>query len=156
MYTDLSPYKDSVEELSTNFTALLADFDYKDEIKLLDLSFFDFRRKKNMVKEFDALYIGLWSKALTQTLPAMRDLAFNYYCETELPKKYTKRTLVQQKAKISQYVEFIHQGAENDFSLICHHILSLLHFKEANQRNLNLRIALHIRTVYTFIVERLM
>lgn len=156
MYTDLSPFKDSVEELSTNFAAILADFDYKDEISLLDISFFDFRRKKNMAKEFDALYIGLWSKALSQTLPAMRDATFAYYCEHELPKRYSKRTLVQQKVKILQYVELLHQHENNDFSLLCNHILSLLHFQETNQRNLHLKIALHIRTVYTFIVERLM
>lgn len=160
MLTDNPPniktlHEDFHEELIVNFSGLLDSFDYKGDIQFLELGIFNFRQKKNMIIEFQGLYVGLWSMALFHSFPNDHDAILQRFIEKELPKKYNKKLLPLQVKRIQQYSELIRGNSNIDFNPVSHHILSLLHVKESKFRTINLKIALHIRSVYTYIFERL-
>ena len=143
------------EEIITNFIGILDSFNYRKDIQLLDISVFNFRQKKNMVIEFQGLYIGLWSMALYHSFPQDYDIILQKFMDRELPKRYNKRLLSLQVKRINQYIELIRSNSTVDFTPVSHHILSLLHTKESESRKMNLKIALHIRSIYNYIFERL-
>lgn len=143
------------EGVRTNFLILLDSFDYEEEMQLLNISLFNFQQRKNMIREFQGLYVALWSMALSYSLPQDRDIILQQFIEIELPKKYDKKQLPMQIKRIHQYIELIGDDSAVEFSPISHHILSLLNTKEDEFRSMSLKIALHIRSVYTYLFERL-
>lgn len=142
-------------EVCTNFAGLLQSFNFKEEISFLHINMFEFRKRANMMLEFQALYVGLWNMALCRSFPHDHEEIFQKYMHIELPQKYSKRLLQTQIQKIEQYKELIQSIQNSDFSPIAHHILSLLDIKDLDYKAFSLKIALHVRSVYTYIFERL-
>lgn len=148
-------YEDFYLEVATNFAGLLESFNFKEEIAFLNLNIFDFRKRANMILEFQAIYIGLWNNALCQSFPNNHEEIFQKYVHVELPKKYSKRTLQTQVHRIEQYKELIQSIQNTDFTPIARHVLSLLELQDQDYKAFSLKIALHIRSVYNYIFERL-
>lgn len=142
-------------EIVTNFVGLLDSFNFKEETQFLNISLFDFRKRGNMVLEFQALYTGLWHMALCRSFPHDHEGIFQKYVTYELPKKYSNRTFPMQAQRVEQYKELIQSIQNIDFSPVAHHILSLLDTQDVDYKALNLKIALHVRSVYNYIFERL-
>lgn len=142
-------------DIAGNFMALLSDFNYADEMELLNIGKLNFIQRKNLSQEFEALYIALWYSCLQISFPQNYDEIFKQFITIELPKKYKDLKLHQVIELAEQYIELLGNNASTDLTPIGHHILSLLQFDETTQKSYALKITLHIRKVYTYIFERL-
>ncbi len=143
------------KDVASNFMALLSDFNYADEMELLNISKLNFIQRKNLSQEFEALFIALWYSCLQISFPNDYKEIFKLFIEEELPKKYKDSKLHHVIELTEQYIELLADNASTDLTPIGHHILSLLQFDETIQRAYTLKIALHLRKVYTYIFERL-
>ena len=152
---DIEKLDSFYNEVIANFTGLLTSFNYKEDIQLLGISKFNFCQRKNMVMELEGLYVALWNMALSQSFPNDYVFILDKFMETELPKRCSKNQLPLQKKRIKDYVELIDTNTDTSFAPVSHHILSLLQTEEDQFRSMNLKIALHIRSVYKYIFDRL-
>ena len=138
------------QDVANNFTALLSDFDYADEMELLNISRLNFVLRKNLSQEFEVLYIALWYNCL-KTYEAI----FQQFLKYNLPQKYKSAKLQEITTRIQMYIELMGNNASTDLTPISHHLLSFLKFDEASQRTYEMKITLHLRKVYTYLFERL-
>ena len=116
------------QDVANNFMALLSDFNYADEMELLNISKLNLIVRKNLSKEFETLYIALWYNCLKTSFPENYDAIFQTFLDNNLTTKY-------KGAKLEE--------------------ISFLKFDEANQPTYKMKITLHLRKVYTYIFERL-
>ena len=135
--------------------ALLSDFNYSDEMELLEISKLNLILRKNLSKEFETLYIALWYSCLKTSFPQNYDAIFQVFLENNLTQKYKGAKLQEIKNRIQLYIELLGNTASTDLTPITHHLLSFLNFDEATQPAIKMKITLHLRKVYTYIFERL-
>lgn len=112
-------------------------------------------RRKRILGELKALFIALWHLALQKSFPVDGSLIFEEFLarfeNTKGAEKYTRP--IVERAK--QYVDLLERKRDTDFSEVASHLASLLDISEAEARTLKLRLALHIRSTYTLIFQRL-
>lgn len=143
------------QDVANNFMALLSDFNYSDEMELLEISKLNLILRKNLSKEFETLYIALWYSCLKTSFPQNYDAIFQVFLENNLTQKYKGAKLQEIKNRIQLYIELLGNTASTDLTPITHHLLSFLNFDEATQPAIKMKITLHLRKVYTYIFERL-
>ena len=143
------------QDVANNFTALLSDFDYADEMELLNISRLNFVLRKNLSQEFEVLYIALWYNCLKTSFPETYEAIFQQFLKYNLPQKYKRAKLQEITTRIQMYIELMGNNASTDLTPISHHLLSFLKFDEASQRTYEMKITLHLRKVYTYLFERL-
>ena len=131
------------QDVANNFMALLSDFNYADEMELLNISKLNLILRKNLSKEFETLYIALWYSCLKTSFPETYEAIFQVFLKNNLPQKY------------KLYIELLGNTASTDLTPITHHLLSFLKFEEETQPAIIMKITLHLRKVYTYIFERL-
>lgn len=143
------------QDVANNFMALLSDFNFSDEMELLEISKLNLILRKNLSKEFETLYIALWYSCLKTSFPDNYEAIFQVFLENNLTQKYKGAKLQEMKNRIQLYIELLGNTASTDLTPITHHLLSFLNFDEATQPAIKMKITLHLRKVYTFIFERL-
>ena len=143
------------QDVANNFMALLSDFNYADEMELLNISKLNLIVRKNLSKEFETLYIALWYNCLKTSFPENYDAIFQTFLDNNLTTKYKGAKLEEIKNKIQLYIDSLGNTASTDLTPITNHLLSFLKFDEANQPTYKMKITLHLRKVYTYIFERL-
>ena len=143
------------QDVANNFMALLSDFNYADEMELLNISKLNLIVRKNLSKEFETLYIALWYNCLKTSFPENYDAIFQTSPDNNLTTKYKGAKLEEIKNKIQLYIDSLGNTASTDLTPITNHLLSFLKFDEANQPTYKMKITLHLRKVYTYIFERL-
>ncbi|MDE5682228.1 MAG: hypothetical protein K2I05_07885 [Mailhella sp.] len=143
------------QDVANNFTALLSDFNYSDEMELLNISRLNFVLRKNLSQEFEMLYIALWYNCLKTSFPETYEAIFQQFLKNNLPQKYKSAKLQEITTRIQMYIELLGNNASTDLTPISHHLLSFLKFDEASQRTYEMKITLHLRKVYTYLFERL-
>ncbi len=143
-----------IEEALANFAVLLDDLDFAHELEILGIGRFQFMRRKQMQLELRGLCIALWRLALASSFPHDADLMFEmflrHYIHTHGGK--ASRQIV---TRSREYWGMIQPAGDSDFSAIARHLVSFLDLEEENQRPVVLKLALHIRSSYRFIFERL-
>jgi len=143
----------SIQEVIDNFNALLKDADFTNEFTILQLSKFQFKKKKMLLLEFSSLYIALWKYAMTFSFPSDGQLIFDSFLE-----KYTRQNTLDEikiiKDRISQYTALL-TLYDNNYLYVSAHIISFAKLDEPLIKPTTLRIALAIRQRYTQIFERL-
>lgn len=143
------------QDVANNFMALLSDFNYADEMELLNISKLNLILRKNLSKEFETLYIALWYSCLKTSFPETYEAIFQVFLKNNLPQKYKGAKLQEIKNRIQLYIELLGNTASTDLTPITHHLLSFLKFEEETQPAIIMKITLHLRKVYTYIFERL-
>ncbi len=145
--------QDLCDQVVHNFDALLRSFDYKEELELFELGFFQFRLKHDLILEIKALYTALWKLCLCRSFPEHFELIFQQYLDTKLPSMYKKSQNISMYHKIGEYNELLSIRNNLDFTPISHHLLSLLNLKDEEARKMKLKVALHLRKTYTNLFE---
>lgn len=143
------------QDVANNFMALLSEFNYADEMELLNISKLNFIVRKNLSKEFETLYIALWYNCLKTSFPENYEAIFQTFLENNLTQKYKGVKLQEITNKVQLYIDSLGNTASTDLTPITNHLLSFLKFDEKNQPAYKMKITLHLRKVYTYIFERL-
>lgn len=145
------PY--TVEEVLDNFEALLLGTDFSNELAMLRVGRFSVMRRQ-MLRELRGLFAGLWHLALTRSFPDRAGELFDLFLERHairFPGKEEEK--FRQRAR--QYKEMLLGAGDKDFTAVSRHLLSFVRQDEAGFKAMSLRMALHLRSTYTFIFERL-
>lgn len=146
----------SAASLVRNFTAILDDMDYRPALDILGVGTFQFTRRKLLTREFRALYTGLWRLALMRSFPTRHAELFQAFMESEAARCKDPRQAAASAELVLQYVDKLREHGDADFSDVARHILSLLEFDETRTRAMILKLALHLRRVYTYFFDRLL
>lgn len=143
-----------VDEALANFAVLIDDFDFAADMELLGIGRFQFLRRKQMKTELKGLYIALWRLALARSFPRFADDMFTIflrrYCRSHGDKNGQP---IAERA--TQYWGMILPHGDGDFNNIAAHIVNLCQREQKDPKALTLRVALNIRSAYSFIFERL-
>lgn len=146
----------SSASLVRNFTAMLDDEDYRAALDVLGVGTFQFNQRKLLKAEFRALYIGLWRLALMRSFPTRHAEVFNTFMQGEAARCKNRRQAAASAERVLQYVDKLREHGDADFSDVGRHVLSLLEFDESRTRAMVLKLALHLRRVYTHFFDHLL
>ncbi|MEG2173313.1 MAG: hypothetical protein RRY29_08635 [Desulfovibrionaceae bacterium] len=144
----------AVEYVVDNFLALLHDANFPQELAILKVGKFQFLRRRQLLLEFRALYIGLWRLALARSLPLEGEDIFAAFLTT-YPQQHRDAASQRLLARGQQYAEILLSEGDRDYTHISQHILSFSVLEEKDRKAQNLRLALSIRRLYGFIFSRL-
>ena len=147
----------SVEEVLENFSAMLASMDYAQEIRLLGIGKWHFRRNKTVFKEFKALTIGLWRLCLKRSFPYDGDFIFERFMLELFEKNESDKARERANAfdlLVRSYIDLLGERGDADFTTVSAHMTALL-APRRDSASLRLRLALRIRTIYTMVFSRL-
>lgn len=137
-----------------NFGAVLDGSDFAAEMDIVGLGRFQFSRRTQMRVECRGMYIALWRLALGRSFPANAHVIFSTFCDAYGRRRGDKHApAVIQRAK--DYWELLRDTDGKDFCDVAERIVSLFVTEEARIRNLVLKLALHMRTTYQMIFDRL-
>ena len=146
--------RDVIEEALANFSVLIDDLDFEAELELMGIGRLHFLRRRQMQIELKGLYMALWHLALSRSFPQDADAMFasflNRYAAAHPGKP--GEPIVKRAA---EYSGMLAPYGDADFNDVAGHLLSFLESPEKDTRALKLRLALHIRSAYRFIFERL-
>lgn len=143
-----------VDEALANFAALIDDLDYGAGLDLLGIGKFQFMRRKQFIIEFKGLYIALWRQALARSFPRFADDMFTIFLR-RYARRHGGNAGAQITERATQYWGMILPHGDGDFNNVASHLVSLASKEQKDLRALTLKMALHIRSAYRFIFERL-
>lgn len=144
----------TIEEALANFAALLDDLDFTAELDLLGIGRFQFLRRKQMTIELRGLYTAIWRLALARSFPQDAENMFNVFLQ-RYGQAHPGKLPTQIIERARQYWGMLEPAGDADFSEVARHLSSFIEREEKDQRPLILKLALHIRSAYRFIFERL-
>ena len=145
-----SPY--TIEEVVDNFQVLLEHMNFEQELALLGIGQVRFLLRRKLKIEWQTLVIALWRLALERSFPHDGQVIF----ETFLKRRTAGLSLKQAgnfAERIRTYVESLQSHGDADFVPTGERLLHLVNPTIAP--SLRLRVALHIRALYTLIFDRL-
>lgn len=151
MSNELSP-----ETIVSRFHALLSSFDYVEELSILGIGKYSFRKKKKLIIEIQSLYIALWKIALEKSFPESWNTYFNLFLEElGVRLKYSAQTAQFSIRRIDVYDTLLAPTKENNFSEVARQLVSTYIKKREDLESPTLKFSLKIRQVYTLIFDRL-
>ncbi|WP_353118970.1 hypothetical protein [Nitratidesulfovibrio sp.] len=148
----------TVDEVLGNFAALLDSFDFTPEIDAMGIGRMQFLRRKRALQDLRALFIALWRLALRRSFPNDHEVIFETFLERfqQAPARNAdRREAAALTEKVRGYVGMLEHKGDADFSEAAHHLVSLLSLGDAEAKALRLRLALHIRSTYKLIFDKL-
>ena len=137
-----------------NFAALLDDADFTAELELVGVGRFQFLRRRQMCLELRGLYMALWRLALSRSFPNDADAMFATFLHGYLT-RHPEKGARPAAERARQYWGMLQPTGDADFNAVARHLTSFAERDEKAQRTLTLKLALHIRSVYRFIFDRL-
>lgn len=138
-----------------NFSALLYGMDFNLELNMLGLKRLLFWRRQRFRNEFRALTIGLWRLALARSFPAHWQRIFDVFLQHWLDGMDNPEKARAFEEKVHNYIVLLDKKRESDFTEVGARLVDLLKLPEKNAVSLRLRLALHIRSLYTLVFDRL-
>lgn len=145
----------TTEEVIANFTALLNDTDFSQELALLKIGKFQFMRRRQLLLEFQALYIALWRLALASSFPVDGEHIFQAFLQKYAATHTNEKTTARLLTRCQQYADILLAEGDKNYTNISLHILSFIALSEKDRKALSLHLALAIRKTYAFIFARL-
>ncbi len=144
-----------IEQVVSRAKMMLEDLDFNKEFEILELSFYNFTLKSSFQREFRALYLALWRFSLDR--PFGKDNGKILYDKVlEAPWVWA----IKSKSKIvplaELYYEKLHERGKEDFTEIARHLMAFTSFDESKSKSYVLKLALVIRTRYTFFFDNLL
>ncbi len=137
-----------------NGIAMLEDLDFKKEIETLELGFFDFTKKADIIKEFKALYLALWHFAVWRSFPDNHALIYEHFLQQKWFWKENEKAYIVEYAQ--NYFEKLHERGVDDFTLLAKHILSFCEHDESKEKAYLLKLVLLMRAHYSVFFEKLL
>lgn len=137
-----------------NFAVLLDDADFTAELELVGVGRFQFLRRRQMCLELRGLYMALWRLALSRSFPNDADAMFATFLHGYLT-RHPEKSARPAAERARQYWGMLQPTGDADFNAVARHLTSFAERDEKAQRTLTLKLALHIRSVYRFIFDRL-
>lgn len=147
-------YQDVTEEALANFAVLLDDLDFTSELDLLGIGRMQFLRRKQMLIELRGLYAALWRLALGRSFPHEADEMFAVFL-ARYGENHAGKASAQIVERARQYWGMLEPAGDADFSDVSRHLTSFLEREQGEMPTLILKLALHIRSAYRFIFDRL-
>ncbi len=144
-----------IEQVVSRAKIMLEDLDFHKEFEILELSFYNFTLKSSFTREFRALYLALWRFSSDRPFGAENGKVL-YDRVIEEAWVWHAKT----KAKIiplaELYYEKFHERGKEDFTEIARHLMAFTDFDETKSKSYVLKLALIIRTRYTFFFDNLL
>ncbi len=151
MSNELSP-----DIIVSRFQALLSSFDFVEELHILGIGKYSFRKKKKLIIEIKSLYVALWKIALEKSFPENWNSYFNLFLEEIRPQlKCSAQTAQFITRRIEVYDTLLAPTKENNFSEVSRQLVSTYIKKQEDLESPTLKFSLKIRQVYTLIFNRL-
>ncbi len=148
-----SASQELIDTLVANGRALLTSLDYVQEIKILQVPAYNITRKRQLTREFKALYLALWHLALEQPFKDHYQATYEHFLKQDfIWEKKNQREILDRS---EMYYEKLHERGKSDFTEIAKHILSSSVFDEESIKKNVLKLALLIRSRYVFLFENL-
>ena len=144
----------TIEEVVNNFQVLLEQMDFKKELTLFGVTQVRFLLRRKLKTEWQTLMIALWRLALERSFPHDGQIIFDTFLDcraAHLSPKQAKKF----KEQVQIYVEKLQLHGDTDFMPVSERLLSLTKPAHTAAPALQLRVALHIRSLYTLIFDRL-
>ena len=148
----------TIDEVLDNFAALLASFDFTPEIDAMGIGRMQFLRRKRALQDLRALFIALRRLALRKSFPDDGDVIFETFLaryQQTPARDSARKDAAAMVEKVRAYVDMLDHKGDADFSEAAHHLVSLLSLGDAEAKALRLRLALHIRSTYKLIFDKL-
>lgn len=147
------PY--TAEEVGRTFADLLAAFDYGTELHELGIGRWSFLKRSHAVKLLTAVNIALWHVALERSFPNDADTFFAHFVKTYPPLAGDGRSAKKLRDLVTQYDTLVAEKKDTDFTQVADTLIGALGILESDKRRQQLKLSLHIRSVYEFIFEKL-
>lgn len=138
-----------------NFAALLQGMDFNMELNMLGLKRLLFWRRRRFRNELRALTIGLWRLALVRSFPAHWQRIFDAFLQHWLEGIDNPEKAKAFEEMVHTYIFLLEKKRDADFTEVGAWLVGLLKLPEKNTVALRLRLALHIRSLYTLVFDRL-
>lgn len=151
MSNELSP-----DSIVFRFQSLLSSFDYLEELGILGIGKYSFKKKRKLIFEIKALYIALWKIALEKSFPENWNTYFNLFLD-ELGSylKCNTQTTLFITRRIEVYDTLLAPTKENNFLEVARQLVATHIKKKEDLDSPTLKFSLKIRQVYTLIFNRL-
>lgn len=144
-----------IAEVLDNFDALLRGVDFDNEMQMLGIGRFSLFARRDMLLELRALYIALWYLALQRSFPDAAEKIFEAFLQRHTARAPRKPREALLRERAQQYNDMLRETGDRDFTAVSRHLLSQRRMDESALKPLSLRLALHLRSTYTFIFDRL-
>ncbi len=128
--------------------------DFSHELSLLGVGQVRFMLRQKVKAEWLALTIGLWRLALERSFPNDGETIFDVFIKRRLSGLSPKKAAAF-AGRVYAYVDSLKAHGDADFMPTGERLLGLIHSQGAEAPALRLRVALHIRNLYTLIFNRL-
>lgn len=138
-----------------NFAMLLHGLDFNNELAMLGVGRLRFIRRRRLRNEFKALTMGLWRLALERSFPDHFQSIFETFLRRKLEALDSPQKAEQFEQTVRNYLVLLEKKRESDFTEVGAHLASLVKLPERQSAPLRLRLALHIRSLYTLVFDRL-
>ena len=146
------------EAILNNFTSLLQEADFEQELRALGIGKLWFRQRRRVVASLQALYVALWRLALLRSFPEDADHICNLFLESLRSQSGSRRTYALTddfEQEVRDYVERLQHHGSANFTDVATYLVSRLKPKEPDDAAARLRLALLIRNAYTTIFAHL-
>lgn len=143
-----------IEEALANFAVLIDDLDFSEALELIGIGRFQFLRRKQMLIELTGLYMAIWRLALGRSFPHSADAMFATFLR-RYGRTHPDKRGARIKERAVQYWGMLQPSGDSDFHEISRHLIAFVESGGEETRAPVLKLALHIRSVYRFIFDRL-
>lgn len=146
------------EEALHNFSLMLGGMDFSQELALLGIGKFHFRRRERALRELRAMSIGLWRLGLQRSFPADGEAIFERFMLELYERAHNSREREQANAfdlLVRSYVERLNERGDSDFTAVSGHIVDLFKRSSADAAAQRLKLALLMRNAYLNIFHHL-
>ncbi|MDR2726683.1 MAG: hypothetical protein LBC10_01670 [Deltaproteobacteria bacterium] len=144
----------TIEEVVNNFQVLLEHMDFEQELTLAGVGQARFLLRRKLKNEWQILMIALWRLALERSFPHDGQIIFDTFLERHTAGLGANRAKNFME-RVKTYVESLQSHGDTDFMPTGERLLSLIKPAASAAPALQLRVALHIRSLYTLIFDRL-
>lgn len=146
------------EEALENFSVMLAGMDFAEEVALLGIRGFHFRRRERALRELRAMSIGLWKLGLQRSFPSDGESIFEIFMLGLYGHAHSRREREKANAfdlLVRSYVEKLNERGDGDFTAVSSHIVDLFMPKAEDAASRKLKLALLMRNAYLHIFRHL-
>jgi hypothetical protein len=144
----------AARQAMNNFAVLLDDTDFAAELEIMGIGRLQFMLRRRMLMEWRGLYMALWRLALAHSFPDDANGIFAAFLQM-MRTTHQDKQFAQSIERAGEYWAMLAPGNGADFSPAARHLASFFDQDDMQSRSMSLRLALHIRNVYTFIFDRL-
>lgn len=146
------------EEALENFSVMLDGMDFAEELALLGIRGFHFRRRERALRELRAMSIGLWKLGLQRSFPSDGETIFEIFMLGLYERAHSRREREKANAfdlLVRSYVERLNERGDSDFTAVSGHIVDLFRHKAEEAVSCRLKLALLMRNAYLHIFRHL-